>query len=187
MLGMSSNTFPKARRGTKGYDPAQVEDFLDDAKRAYSAPVGTPAVLTAKQIRATAFTLRTGGYSTEHVDAALERLEDAFAEREREIAVGEAGDNVWYGQVRGIAQEILDRAAREPKHKFKRVSGFTRGYQVRDVDAFCDRLVDYFQNGLPLSADEVRRASFRVARGGYQEQQVDAVLDAVIEVMLAVR
>jgi len=184
---MSSNTFPKARRGTKGYDPAQVEDFLDDAKRAYSAPAGTPAVLTAKQIRNTAFALRTGGYSTEHVDAALERLEDAFAERERSQAITAAGEQTWYGSVRGIAQEILDRASRPPKHRFKRVGAFTRGYHVGDVDEFCERLVDYFQNGLPLSPDEVRRATFRVVRGGYQEQQVDAVLDATVEVMLAVR
>ncbi|MBO9578275.1 MAG: DivIVA domain-containing protein [Microbacteriaceae bacterium] len=184
---MSSNTFPKARRGTKGYDPAQVEDFLDDAKRAYGAPAGTPAVLTAKQIRSTAFALRPGGYSTEHVDAALERLEDAFAEREREQAVAVVGENQWYGTVRGAAQEILDRAARAPRQKFKRVSGLTRGYHLGDVDDFCDRLVDYFQNGLPLGPDEVRRATFRVVRGGYQEQQVDAVLDAVVEVMLAVR
>ncbi|OJX70084.1 MAG: MFS transporter permease [Micrococcales bacterium 73-13] len=184
---MSSNTFPKARRGTKGYDPVQVEDFLDDAKRAYSAPAGTPAVLTAKQIRATAFPLRAGGYSTEHVDAALERLEDAFAERERETALALVGENQWYSSVRSLAQEILDRSARPPKQKFKRVSAFTRGYHLRDVDDFCGRIVDYFQSGLPLSPDEVRRASFRVVRGGYQEQQVDAVLDAVIEVMLAVR
>ena len=184
---MSSNTFPKARRGTKGYDPAQVEDFLDDAKRAYSAPAGTPAVLTSKEIRATAFAMRTGGYSTEHVDAALERLEDAFAERERANAVAAVGEQQWYGSVRGLAQEVLDRVAREPRHRFKRVSAFTRGYHLGEVDAFCDRIVDYFQNGLPLAPDEVRRATFRVVRGGYHEQQVDAVLDAVVEVMLAVR
>jgi len=184
---MSSNTFPKARRGTKGYDPAQVEDFLDDAKRAYAAPAGTPAVLTAKQIRGMAFAMRTGGYSTEHVDAALERLEDAFAERERTSAVTVVGENQWYSSVRGLAQEVLDRVARDPRHKFKRVSAFTRGYHTGDVDEFCARVVDYFQSGLPLNADEVRRSTFRVVRGGYQEQQVDAVLDAVIEVMLAVR
>lgn len=184
---MSSNTFPKARRGTKGYDPAQVEDFLDDAKRAYSAPSGTPAVLTAKQIRSTAFIMRTGGYSTEHVDAALERLEDAFAERERSSAVAVVGETQWYSSVRSLAQEILDRVARPPKHKFKRVSGFTRGYHLGEVDELADRVVDYFQNGLPLSPDEVRRSTFRLVRGGYQEQQVDAVLDAVIEVMLSVR
>lgn len=184
---MSANTFPKARRGSKGYDPAQVEDFLDDAKRAYAAPAGTTAVLTATQIRNTAFVLRRGGYSTEHVDAALERLEDAFAIRERELGVGAVGDHIWYGQVRGAAQEILDRVARAPKRKFKRVSGFTRGYHTRDVDGFAELIVDYFQNGLPLSPDEVRQVTFRLVRGGYQEQQVDAVLDAVVEVMLAVR
>ena len=40
---------------------------------------------------------------------------------------------------------------------------------------------------MPLSPDEVRKSTFRVVRGGYQEQQVDAMLDAAVEVMLAVR
>jgi len=37
-------------------------------------------------IRTTAFAMQKGGYSTSHVDAALERLEDAFASRERDRA-----------------------------------------------------------------------------------------------------
>jgi len=184
---VSTNTFPRVRRGAKGYDIAQVEDFLEDAKRAYSAPPGTPAVLTAQQIRNTAFALRKGGYSTEHVDAALERLEDAFAQRERERIVSTVGQNEWFGRVRAEAQEILDRIARPAGEKFKRVSAFTLGYHRKDVDAFCERLIGYFQHGQPLAVEEVRAVTFRVVRGGYREAQVDALLDAVVEVMLAVR
>jgi DivIVA domain-containing protein len=33
----------------------------------------------------------------------------------------------------------------------------------------------------------VRDAAFRMQRGGYREEQVDALLDATVEVMLAVR
>ena len=73
---MSTNTFPRARRSAKGYDILQVEDFLEDAKRAYAAPAGTPAVLSSSDIRRTGFNLRRGGYATEAVDAALERLDD---------------------------------------------------------------------------------------------------------------
>lgn len=184
---MSANTFPKARRGTKGYDPVQVEDFLEDAKRAYAAPVGTPAVLTARDIRRTVFQLRKGGYATEQVDAALERLEDAFAAREREATVQREGESAYYSRVRQTAQEILDRAAGPAGQKFKRVSSFTRGYHRGDVDAFCGRLVGYFQDGQPLPLDDVRQATFRQSRGGYQESQVDELLDSVVEVMLAVR
>jgi len=184
---MSMNTFPRAHRNRKGYDIAEVEDFLEDAKRAYAAPPGTPAVLTSKQIRNMAFTLRKGGYSTAHVDAALERLEDAFALREREVAIALSGQNDFYSRVRAQAQEILDRAARAPKTRFKRASIFTLGYRVKDVDAFMDRVVAYFQHGEPLTVEEVRTVTFRVVRGGYREAQVDALLDALVEVQLAVR
>lgn len=184
---MSTNTFPRARRSVKGYDIVQVEDFLEDAKRAYAAPPGTPAVLTARQIRGMAFALRRGGYATEAVDAALERLEDAFATRERETLVAQGGQAEYYARVRGEAQEVLDRVARPDRRRFKGVSGFTRGYHRKDVDGFCERLVAYFQDGQPLSVEEVRQVTFRRSRGGYREAQVDAVLDAVVDIMLAVR
>ncbi|MCU1637163.1 MAG: transporter permease, partial [Cryobacterium sp.] len=39
----------------------------------------------------------------------------------------------------------------------------------------------------PVTVDDVRTAVFRPERGGYREEQVDAVLDSVVDVMLAVR
>jgi len=185
--GHVSTTFPKARKSSKGYDIAQVEDFLEDARRAYSAAPGTPAVLTSQGIRSTAFVLQRGGYATAAVDAALERLEDAFAARERDVAIAAAGERAWYERVRGDAQEILDRVASPAGRRFDRVSSFTLGYERRAVDAFCDRLVDYFQHGRALPIEAVRTVTFRSVRGGYREAQVDALLDAVIDVMLAVR
>ena len=123
----------------------------------------------------------------QEVDAALERLEDAFASRERELAVQQAGDEAWYTRARSIAQEILDRLSREPGHRFDRVSFLSNGYHRKDVDAFASRLVDYFQDGKPLSIDEVRTIAFRPKKGGYRETQVDLLLDTVVNVMLAVR
>jgi len=37
-----------------------------------------------------------------------------------------------------------------------------------------------------VTPEQVRAVAFRMQRGGYREAQVDAVLDAVVEVMLAV-
>lgn len=170
----------------RGYDIAQVEDFLEDARRAYSAEPGSPTVLTSQSIRSTAFALQKGGYTTDSVDAALERLEDAFAGREREVAIAAKGEQTWYEEVKAQAQEILDRVAGEDGHKFDRVSSFTLGYERKGVDAFCARLVSYFQ-GQALPVEAVRTVTFRSVRGGYREVQVDAVLDAVVDVMLAVR
>lgn len=182
-----STTFPRSRKSRPGYSVDQVEDFLEEARRAYSADPAQPGVLNAASIRTMAFAMQKGGYSTTHVDAALERLEDAFSARERERAMAEAGDAAWYAQARGTAQAILDRLARGDKKRFKRVGPLTNGYHPKDVDAFADRLVGYFQHGKPMSVDQVRTVVFRSSKRGYNEQQVDLLLDSVIDVMLAVR
>jgi DivIVA domain-containing protein len=183
-----STTFPRTRKSKRGYDVDEVEEFLEIARGAYSAEAGAATVVTAESIRTMAFTMQKGGYSPVHVDAALERLEDAFASRERDRAFATPGaDAAWYGQARSAAQVILDRLARPSGAKFRRVGPFTRAYSVRDVDAFSQRLVDYFQHGKPLSIDQVRTVTFRPARRGYNETQVDMLLDRVVTVMLAVR
>jgi len=180
-------TFPRSRKSTWGYDVNEVEDFLEEARRAYTADRSQPVVVTADSIRHTAFTMRKGGYSTTAVDAALERLEDAFATREREKAFAEVGDQAWYGQARATAQAILDRLVRPRGSRFRRVGLFTVGYSVREVDSFADRISGYFQNGKPITVDEVRTVAFQAQRRGYREAQVDLLLDAVTKVMLAVR
>jgi DivIVA domain-containing protein len=182
-----STTFPRTRKSKAGYNVDQVEDFLEEARRAYSADRAAPTIVTAESIRRTAFDMEKGGYSVTHVDAALERLEDAFAARERDRAFSEIGDQAWYGNARSTAQEVLDRLDRPRAHRFKRTSALTLGYNPKDVDAFADALVSYFQDGKPMSVEEVRTIAFRTRRGGYNEAQVDLLLDAVIGVMLAVR
>jgi len=182
-----STTFPRTRKSRPGYDVDQVEDFLEEARRAYTADSNQLGVLTSENIRTMAFALQKGGYSTGHVDAALERLEDAFAARERDRAFAQEGDAAWYARARSSAQAILDRLARGPSKRFSRVGPLTTGYDIKDVDAFAERLVAYFQHGKPMTVDQVRTVVFRGSKRGYNETQVDLLLDAVIDVMLAVR
>ena len=182
-----STTFPRARKSHPGYSIEQVEEFLEQARTAYTADRGSLGTVTAESIRTTAFVMEKGGYSTKHVDAALERLEDAFAARERERAFAEVGDAAWYAAARASAQEILNRLARPAGQKFSRTGIFTDGYDTKAVDAFADRLVGYFQNGKPMSVEQVRAVAFPSKKRGYTEGQVDLLLDSVINVMLAVR
>ena len=182
-----STTFPRVRRSVPGYDAEQVEDFLEDARRAYAAEPGTPTVVTAASIRQTAFAMKKGGYLPSAVDAALERLEDAFSTREREARRRTRGTDAIYADARASAQEILDRIARPAGHRFQRVGFLASGYHRADVDEFTDRLTAYFTDGAALSVEQVRAAAFRPRRGGYREAQVDLLLDAVVDVMLAVR
>jgi DivIVA domain-containing protein len=186
-MGLVSTNFPRASKSRRGYNVEQVEDFLEEARRAYAADSSAPSVLTAQKIRTTSFAMQKGGYSTVHVDAALERLEDAFASRERERTVAQVGDQAWFTDARGTAQQILDRLARAEGHRFDRVSFLSNGYHRKDVDAFASRMVEYFQNGKPLSVEEVRSIAFRAQKSGYREGQVDVLLDQVVAVMQAVR
>lgn len=181
-----SSTFPRIRTSRLGYDIDQVEDFLEEARRAYSADPSEPTVVTAESIRRMAFGMQKGGYAAPQVDAALERLEDAFANRERERTLAAAGEAGWYADARGTAQEILDRLVRDDGRKFTRVGRLSQGYHPDDVDAFARELTAYFQDGRPLTVAEVRTVAFRPKRGGYREAQVDLLLDHVIGVMLAV-
>ncbi|EAR25621.1 hypothetical protein A20C1_05121 [marine actinobacterium PHSC20C1] len=182
-----TTTFPRNRKSKQGYNVDQVEDFLEEARRAYTSERADAAVVTSRSIRKLAFAMQKGGYSPLHVDSALERLEDAFAARERDQAVAEFGESAWYANARSEAQEILNRLARLNGKKFSRVSAFTIGYAVKDVDAFAEELASYFQHGAPLTIERVRTVAFRSTKGGYRESQVDYLLDSVIDVMLAVR
>jgi DivIVA domain-containing protein len=178
-------TFPTARKGKPGYDPREVDVFLEEARQAY---ISDAAALSSDDIRHAAFrVVRREGYSVRHVDAALERLEEAFAAREQERAIAEQGEANYFAETREIAQEIVDRFARPAGKRFRRASILARGYHPGDVDAFADRASRYFQAGDELTVDAVRTIAFRGRHGGYDEAQVDEVLDAVIRVILAVR
>jgi len=149
--------------------------------------VPADTALTAAGIRHTAFAMHKDGYSPDLVDAALERLEDAFAARERDQAARAGGEAEWMAVAEGTAELVVARLSRPRGHRFTRTSLLSAGYRRADVDRFANRLVKYFQDGRELTVDEVRTAVFRPERGGYREAQVDLVLDTVVDVMLAVR
>ncbi len=180
---MSSTAFPIAERGRRGYDVDEVDAFLEEARLAYEGSADSP--ITIEVLRHQAFSLKRGGYSTPHVDAALERLEEVFAARARQQAVAAGTESVLLMDVRDTAQAIVNRLARPAGKRFRHAGPVTLGYRRSDVDQFADKLLRYFSEGWPMTIADVRTVVFREQRGGYREDQVDALLDAVIDVMLA--
>jgi DivIVA domain-containing protein len=177
--------FPRVARRERGYDPAAVDVFLRRARAAFEGlPDAEP--LGAEDVRRVAFPLRRGGYAIAEVDAALTRLEDAFAQAERAAALAEGGARRWVGQQRDLAQEVLNRLVRPRGRRFDRVGIGHFGYRVDEVDLVADRVAAYLSTGEPIGVDQVRDVAFRMQRRGYREQQVDAVLDAVVGVILAI-
>ncbi len=184
-MSRMTTTFPSAGRRERGYDPDQVDAFLRDARRCYDDEADRS--LTSETIRRVSFDMRRGGYSAAAVDRVLERLEDAFAVRERDRTVARVGADAWNAEARRAAQEILDRVSRPTGERFDRAGFLTTGYDRREVDRFADRVAKYFRGTKPMSVDDVRTVAFHPRRGGYREAQVDLLLDAVIDVMNAVR
>lgn len=168
---------------TRGYHRAAVDTFLAAARTAFEGG----GDLTAADVRVASFPLVKNGYVVAEVDAALGRVEDALAARERDRTVRSRGAGAWVQQARDDAQVILDHLARPRRQRFARTGVLTFGYRVDEVDHVASRIVRYLRDGEPLTAEQVRGAAFRMQRGGYREEQVDALLDATIDVILAVR
>lgn len=168
---------------TRGYHRAAVDTFLAGARAAFEGD----GEISAAEVRIASFPLVKGGYAVGEVDAALGRVEDALAAREREVAVRSGGAGAWVEKARVEAQEILDHLARRRRHRFSRTGMLTFGYRIDEVDHVSTRIVRYLRDGEPLTAEQLRSAAFRMQRGGYREEQVDALLDATIDVILAVR
>ncbi|MFB4351714.1 DivIVA domain-containing protein [Microbacterium sp. LS_15] len=168
---------------TRGYHRAAVDTFLAAARTAFEGG----GDLSAADVRVASFPLVKNGYVISEVDAALGRVEDALAGRAREQSVREKGAGAWVEEARAEAQVILDHLARPKRHRFARTGVLTFGYRVDEVDHVASRIVRYLRDGEPLSAEQLRGAAFRMQRGGYREEQVDALLDATIDVILAVR
>ncbi len=177
-------TFPRTSGRELGYYPAAVDGFLSAARESFES--GSD-VLTAADIRQASFPLRKRGYRIADVDRALARVEEAFAERQRSTEVRTRGPEAWVEDARSTAQTILEHLTRPRRRRFARTGWLTYGYRVDEVDHVGDRISRYLRAGEPVTAGQVRSAAFRMQRGGYREEQVDALLDATIDVILAVR
>lgn len=169
-----------------GYEPSHVDAFMARARKAYEGS----GELSVEDVRQARFATVNGGYATDQVDDALDRLEEALAKSEREAFVSERGGDDWAVMLSERTEELLGRADRAPGERFRRPSrSDAQSYDVDQVDEFCDRLAEALRapaGEAQLDADDVRRAAFASADGrkGYEEGQVDAFLDAAVDVLL---
>lgn len=180
--------FPIARKRQLGYEPEQVDDFLSRARSTYEGGtlIGTP--VTSEEVRRTAFGVKKGGYAARYVDAAMDRLEEVFYERERRTKMRALGEEAWWAETRQLLSEVRGRLQRPRGKRFCVRGIFATGYRRSQVDAFLDRVSAMLENKeLPLQPAEVRDVVFHSQLRGYDEEQVDALLDSVVELILATR
>lgn len=183
MSGGMFNNVPPYRTG---YARDEVDEFFEHARQAYEGR--TAERVTSADIQASTFDLVRGGYNTHEVDAALDRLEAAFIARQRAEYVSANGQQAWMNALAERARTLYGRLGRPDGEKFAPAERGQQGYNMDDVDDLCDRLVGYFDRQEPLTAAEVRSATFGRARGpeAYEEASVDAFFSRAVEVLLGV-
>jgi DivIVA domain-containing protein len=156
--------FPVAMRG---YDRRQVDALLDRIASAdrLGAAEGTP--ITPDEVRASRFDVVLRGYDRRAVDAVLHehirRLEATDPMRPARPRPS-ARPSWLIGWIQSV--QFTGTRARA-------------GYDVRDVDAFLNRVVAGLRGvAAPVSARDVRESVFRTVRlaPGYDEREVDAFL-----------
>jgi DivIVA domain-containing protein len=181
-----NGTFRTVSRLHTGYAPEDVDEFFDHAREVYEK--GTMGEVSGREVRSAAFDLVRGGYATPAVDAALDRLEAAFVARSRAQHVALNGQQAWMDLLAEQARTLYGRLSRPDGLRFAPASAGHLGYCTEDVDELCHKLVEYFDHGAPLSAQDVRAVTFRRRHGakGYAEGPVDAFCARAIEVLLGV-
>ncbi|SEE58612.1 DivIVA domain-containing protein [Arthrobacter alpinus] len=172
-----------------GYNVKQVDVFLERA-RAYFLNTDTSGkAITSLDVRTASFDPARGGYNAQAVDAAMDRIEDEFVLREKELLIAGEGEKAWMMKIGKTASVLRARLHRPDGERFRRPSRKgAQSYNIKDVDVLCRELLVYIEDNGELSVDVVRRAVFAPEKGadGYEESQVDAFLDRVVELMASI-
>lgn len=172
-----------------GYNVKQVDVFLDRARSYFLNTDTASKAITSHDVRTASFDPARGGYSAQAVDAAMDRIEDEFVLREKDILIKADGEEAWMKRIGQTASLLRTRLHRPDGERFRRPSRKNvQSYKIEDVDLLCHELLTYIEDNGELSVDIVRRAVFASVKGeqGYEESQVDAFLDRVVELMAGV-
>lgn len=173
--------FKRASRNKYGYEVGQVEGFIEFARRQFADPKLT--LVSAAQVRQNEFDLAKGGYDVADVDAGIDRLEDVFAKRELARQRVQLGDHMMRSRLERFVATLRGRLDLKPGHRFTHRTWLLRGYSRREVDAFCALVASHLETGESMSVQDVRTTVFKAKRGGYAENEVDAFIDRVVEVL----
>jgi DivIVA domain-containing protein len=162
--------FPKVTKGQLGYSIDEVDRLIARARDQYSNL--SAHTLNWRELSSQGFTLTKGGYQPASVDAAIEKLQDTFAERElAALPLDLTASRV----------ALQNRVSRAKRKRFAKVGVFALGYSRKQVDALVSIVGEYLDGGEKLGIDEIRNLKFKLQRGGYIESQVDSYIDRLVE------
>lgn len=171
--------FPKAKGKILGYHPEQVDSLIANARVQFADP--SQHLLDNGKLRHSAFNLVPGGYLIKAVDAALERLDDAFAVQEVQRNLAQNGRHQLDADVANLKSLLEGRTSRPKGKRFAKVKPWHRGYSKSQVDSLCVVIAQNLTGTITTDVDQLRSAEFKASWGGYAENQVDAFIDRAVE------
>ncbi|MBT1172798.1 DivIVA domain-containing protein [Bifidobacterium sp. MA2] len=196
MAQQSEAGIPRAGKRKWGYDPAQVDAFLERAHALYESD---GAQLTQRDIQDTSFDLARGGYVIAQVDAALARLERAVVDKQTQWEISQQGRVAWKARTEELYREISGHAERAERERFSPARVHAPAYDRKQVDRLTDQIVDKCAAELGvdgadaadaaklgrITSEYVANAVFTQRKGkkGYDERQVDYFLNTCVELL----
>lgn len=182
-----------ARTGKRkwGYDPAQVDAFLERAHMLYESE---GVQLTQHDIQNVSFDLVKGGYVIAQVDAALARLERAVVDKQTTWEISQHGRVAWKAQTEALYRQLDEHAKRAAGERFKSGEPKAPSYDRKQVDRIIDQSMAKAASELDiekisredakhlvdLNSTSVANVIFTQRKGkrGYDERQVDYYLSS---------
>jgi DivIVA domain-containing protein len=152
---------------------AEVDAFVALVGRTL-AHVPDSEPVTARQVRHVVFSrapLGRRGYDEQDVDAYLATAERLLDEREGRTA--EPGSPVQPADPWGLRRTLAEARPRRLRLR--------RGYLPEEVDAFLARIGRSVATGEAISPAALTDVAFRIVVGGYDEREVDALIDRLSE------
>ena len=128
-----------------GYDPAQVDAFLDRAHALYESE---DAHLTQQDIQNVSFDLSKGGNDITQVDAALSRLEQAVVDKQTTREITEHGRVAWKALTEELDRQGCELADRGTGERVARGHDRRPSYDRKQGDRLIDQIVDKAAAGL---------------------------------------
>ncbi|RSX55647.1 cell division protein DivIVA [Bifidobacterium dolichotidis] len=196
-------SLPRVKKRQWGYDPAQVDEFLEQAHMRYEQP-GMSLMLG--DIQNASFDLVKGGYRIDKVDQTLNRLAKAVADKITDIEITTNGRVTWKAQTERLFRTLDSHAQREEGERFAPGAPRMPSYDRKQVDALVDSILDSAEIELQeevsndntsddpasfeavkpsVTATSVANTVFTQRRGkkGYDERQVDFFLNSCVELL----
>ena len=194
--GRNASGIARASKRKWGYNPAQVDEFLERTHALYDSGDGQ---LTQQDIQNVSFDLCKGGYVISQVDAALGRLERAVVDQQTTREITRHGRVVWKAQTEDLYRSLAGHAQRAAKERFRPGEPKSPSYDRKQVDRLIDQVIDKAAAELGVdgvTADDVRDLTDlnstsvanviftqRKGKRGYDERQVDNYLNACVRLL----